>query len=138
MTEVNSLTESQHRDVIGQPPGVKPRVPDHPPHRVLLVLHQLRPLEGARIVLTHPDLEAPKEENLIVCTLNKRLCLPSNILQVVCGRDDLGGPRAQAVAGGLRDDGAAPHEVVVLVEDQTRPGELPRGGLAMREAGHGT
>ena len=62
VTEVDSLAESQHRDVIGQPPGVEPWVPDHAPHRVLLVLHQLRPLEGARIVLAHPHLQTSVEK----------------------------------------------------------------------------
>ena len=61
VTEVNSLTESQHRDVIGQSPGVKPWVSDHAPHRVLLVLHQLGPLEGTRIILAHPHLQATEE-----------------------------------------------------------------------------
>ena len=65
------------------------------------------------------------------------LCLPADILEVVRGRDDLGGPGAQAVAGGLRDDGAAAHEVIVLVEDETSPRELPGGGLAVRQARHG-
>ena len=40
---------------------------------------------------------------------------PSDILDVMSSCDDLGGPRAQAVAGGLRHNGAAAHEVVVLV-----------------------
>ena len=62
VTEVDSLAESQHRDVICQPPGVEPWVPDHAPHRVLLVLHQLGPLEGARIVLAHPHLQASEEK----------------------------------------------------------------------------
>ena len=62
VTKVNSLAESQYRDVIGQPPGVEPRVPDHAPHRVLLVLHQLGPLEGTRIVLSHPHLQASEEK----------------------------------------------------------------------------
>ena len=65
------------------------------------------------------------------------LCLPADILEVVRRRDDLGGPGAQAVAGGLGDDSAAAHKVVVLVEDETSPGELPGGGLSVREARHG-
>ena len=52
------------------------------------------------------------------------MLLPVDILEVVRRRDDLGGPRAQAVAGALWDDGAAAHEVIILIEDQTRPGEL--------------
>ena len=40
---------------------------------------------------------------------------PSDILDVMSSCDDLGGPRAQAVAGGLWHDGAASHEVIVLV-----------------------
>ena len=69
--------------------------------------------------------------------MKKLICLPADILEVVRRRDDLGGPGAQAVAGGLGDDGAAAHEVVVLVEDETSPGELPGRGLAMREAADG-
>ena len=53
------------------------------------------------------------------------IILPVDILEVVCRRDDLGCSGAQAVAGALRDDGAATHEVIILIEDQTRPRELP-------------
>ena len=53
------------------------------------------------------------------------IILPVDILENVCRRDDLGGSRAQAVAEALRDDGAATHEVIILIEDQTRPRELP-------------
>ena len=66
--------------------------------------------------------------------MKRMICLPADILEVVRGRDDLGGPGAQAVAGGLWDDGAAADKVVVLIEDKTGPWELPGGGLAVREA----
>ena len=66
--------------------------------------------------------------------MKRLICIPADILEVVRCSDDLGGPGAQAVAGGLRDDGAAAHEVVILIEDETSPWELSWGGLAVREA----
>ena len=69
--QVDSLTEPQHCYVMCQPPGVKARMLDHPGHCVLLVLHQLRPLEGAGVILPHSDLQA------------------SDTLQVMCRSDDL-------------------------------------------------
>ena len=52
------------------------------------------------------------------------MCLPSYILEIVRCGDDLGGAGAEAVAGGLGDDGAAAHKVIVLVENETGPGEF--------------
>ena len=53
------------------------------------------------------------------------------------GSDDLPGGGVVVVAEVIGDDGAAAHEVIVLVEEDAGPGELPRGGLAVREARHG-
>ena len=59
------------------------------------------------------------------------------VLELVGGSDDLPGGGVVVVAEVIGDDGAAAHEVIVLVEEDAGPGELPRGGLAVREARHG-
>jgi hypothetical protein len=52
----------------------------------------------------------------------------------VGGSDDLPGGGIVVVAKVIGDDSAGTHKVIVLVEEDTGPGELPRRGLAMREA----
>ena len=47
---------------------------------------------------------------------------------------DLPGGGVVVVAEVIRDDGAGADKVVVLVEEDAGPGELPGGGLAMGEA----
>ena len=59
------------------------------------------------------------------------------VLELVGGSDDLPGGGIVIVAEVIGDDSAAAHEVIVLVEQQTGPGELPRRGLPVREARHG-
>ena len=56
------------------------------------------------------------------------------VLELVGGSDDLPGGGVVVVAEVIGDDSAGAHKVIVLVEEDAGPGELPRGGLAMREA----
>ena len=53
------------------------------------------------------------------------------------GGNDLPGGGVVVVAEVVRDDGAGADKVVVLVEEDAGPGELPGGGLAVREAADG-
>ena len=50
---------------------------------------------------------------------------------------DLPGGSVVVVAEVVRDDGAGADKVVVLVEEDAGPGELPGGGLAVGEATDG-
>ena len=58
------------------------------------------------------------------------------VLELVGGSDDLPGGGVVVVAEVIRDDGAAAHEVIVLVEQQTGPGELPRGAVPVLTPRH--
>ena len=50
------------------------------------------------------------------------------------GSEHLPGGGVVVVAKVIGDDSAGADKVIVLVEEDTGPGELPRGSLAMREA----
>jgi hypothetical protein len=71
------------------------------------------------------------------------MCIGDNLLfrsyfgELVRRRDDLPRPPGVAVAEVLRDEGAGADEVVVLVEEEAGPGELPGAGLPVLPAGGG-
>ena len=54
------------------------------------------------------------------------------------GGNDLPGGGVVVVAEVVRDDGAAAHEVVVLVKQETCPGELPGCAVAVLSPRHAT
>ena len=70
-------------------------------------------------------------------SLAVNLLILLEVFQLVGGGDDLPGGGVVVVAEVVRDDGAGADKVVVLVEEDAGPGELPGGGLAVGEAGHG-
>ena len=58
-------------------------------------------------------------------SLAVNLLILLEVLQLVGGGDDLPGGGIVVVAEVVRDDGTAAHKVIVLVEQETCPGELP-------------
>ena len=54
------------------------------------------------------------------------LLIRGNVLQLMSSCDDLPGGRIVVVAEVVRDDGAGADKVIVLVEEDTGPGELSR------------
>jgi len=116
VVQVDPLAQSQHGQVVAQTLPVEPRVDGGTEDVVLLVFVLLRPLVGAGVVLSDPDLETPGT---------------ANIVQVVGSSQHLGSPPGVVVVEVLRDEGAGSNKVVVGVEDETGPGELSRRGLSM-------
>ena len=86
--------------------------------------------------MTH-KLDTSKKKRYIHYPLSRYLLIGGDVLELVCSCEDLPGGGVVVVAEVVRDDGAGADKVVVLVEEDAGPGELPGGGLAVGEAGHG-
>merc|ERR1719297_644366 len=117
--EVDVPVDGEEGDVVAEPGQGHGRVLEDPDHGVLLVTLLLRSVKAAGVPLTHSHLQQ---------------VIGGNVLQLVGSCEDLPGGGVVVVAEIVRDDGAGADKVVVLVEEDTGPGELPGGGLAVREA----
>jgi len=119
--QVNVPVSVEQSDVIAESAGVELRMLEDPDHCVLLVVKLLGGIEATGVPLTNSHLQE---------------VISGNVLELVGGSEHLPGGGVVVVAKVIGDDSAGAHKVIVLVEEDTGPGELPRGGLAMREARH--
>merc|ERR1719412_2994880 len=122
MVEADVSVHVEDGEVVVQPGETHVGVLEDPGDGVLLMSLRLGSIEACGVPLTNSDLQQ-------ICLLD--------VLQLVSGGEDLPGGGVVVVAEVVRDDGAGPDEVVVLVEEDAGPGELSRGGLTVLEAGDG-
>jgi len=117
--EADVPVHGEEGDVVTEPGQGHGGVLEDPDHCVLLMTLLLRGIEATGVPLTNSHLQE---------------VIGGNVLQLVGGSDDLPGGGVVVVAKVISDDSAGTHKVIVLVEEDAGPGELPRGSLAMREA----
>jgi len=117
--EADVPVHGEEGDVVTEPGQGHGGVLEDPDHCVLLVTLLLRGIEATGIPLTNSHFQE---------------VISGDVLELVGGSEHLPGGGVVVVAEVISDDSAGANKVIVLVEKDTGPGELPRGSLAMREA----
>merc|ERR1712172_114118 len=118
LVQVDVAVSVKDGNVVAQSSRIELRVLEKPDDGVLLVLGSLWGVEATGIILANTDLQ-----ELILL----------DIFELVGGSDNLPCASSIVVAAVVGNDSTASNKVVVLVENETSPGELTRTGLSVLE-----